>query len=108
MKSQLSSGKLKKRKFTLRRVVGESMLPTLQPGQLVAIGERSTLRVGDIVMILHDGMEKIKRVARLEPGRVYLLGDNPQASTDSRSFGWIGVEAVRGKVIWPRNNSRML
>jgi nickel-type superoxide dismutase maturation protease len=105
MKSQLSSGKLRKRRFKLRRVVGESMLPTLRPGQLVAIGERGTLRVGDIVMILHDDMEKIKRVARIESGRLYVLGDNPNASTDSRNFGWIGAELVVGKVIWPRQGA---
>jgi nickel-type superoxide dismutase maturation protease len=102
MTSQQYSGKQRKRKIKLRRVVGESMLPTLRPGQLVIVGERTTLRVGDIVMIFHDGIEKIKRVARLDAGRVYVLGDNPHASTDSREFGWIGAELVVGKVLWPR------
>lgn len=53
-------------------------------------------------MVNHDSLEKIKRIARSEHGRVYLLGDNPQASTDSRTFGWLGEEHIRGVLYWPR------
>ena len=71
---------------------------------------RRTPTVGDIVMISHDGLEKIKRIARQEHGRIYVLGDNPAASTDSRSFGWIGEEQVLGVLHWPkaRPNSKMV
>jgi phage repressor protein C with HTH and peptisase S24 domain len=80
------------------------MLPTLAAGQLVLFVARSA-QVGDIVMVRHDGLEKIKRIARLEHGRVYLLGDNPQASTDSRDFGWLGQETIRGVLYWPKQRS---
>jgi hypothetical protein len=59
-------------------------------------------KVGDIVMISHNGLEKIKRIARYEHGKVYLLGDNPASSTDSRSFGWLDEAEVRGVLYWPK------
>lgn len=78
------------------------MRPTFRPGQLVVVIPGCRLRVGDVVMIRHDGLEKIKRIARLDDARLYVLGDNPSASTDSRTFGWVGVESVVGKVVWPK------
>ena len=86
------------------------MLPTFRPGQLVvAAAPVRSVSVGDIVMIRHDGQEKIKRVAQLRAdNELYVLGDNPLASTDSRSFGWLPVTMVRAKIIWPRRISRRI
>jgi phage repressor protein C with HTH and peptisase S24 domain len=83
------------------------MQPTLRPGQVVVFSRLNKPTVGDIVMVSHDGLEKIKRIARQEHGRVYLLGDNPASSTDSRSFGWIGEEHVIGVLRWPKPRSQM-
>ena len=108
MKSARSLPKLNKPNITvpvrlqLRSIRGDSMLPTLRQGQLVLFASGRAAKVGDIVMVRHNGVEKIKRVARLEGGRVYLLGDNPDASTDSRHFGWLGIEVIRGVLLWPR------
>ena len=90
----------------VRRVSGKSMAPTLKPGRIV-IGQRGydatrRLKVGDIIIIKHDGLEKIKRVALLRDNEVYVLGDNSAASTDSRHFGWLPLSAVYALVVWPR------
>lgn len=87
----------------IRRVVGESMAPALKPGRLIiASGLRRGLHAGQVVVIRHKGMEKIKRIARMEHGELYVVGDNAAVSTDSRHFGWLPLAAVEGRVVWPR------
>jgi len=80
------------------------MLPTLRPRAIViATGRYKAVARGDMVIISHGGLEKIKRVSLIKADRVYVIGDNQQRSTDSRTFGWLHRSAVIAKVIWPRN-----
>lgn len=111
------------------QVQGESMLPTLQPGQYVLLAKRplpQNLRRGDIVVISdwagHGTI--VKRVYRKEgevvdatstpiyywgadqlkpfvvpQGCVYVLGDNLLRSEDSRVFGPVPVDHVVGTVV---------
>jgi nickel-type superoxide dismutase maturation protease len=89
--------------FLLRRVEGGSMLPLLREGTIViAWRPKKPLRSGDVVVVKHNGLEKIKRIADINVDKIYILGDNMPQSTDSRHFGWISAEAVQGKVIWPK------
>jgi hypothetical protein len=48
----------------------------------------------------------VKRVLRVDPdGRVWVEGDNPFASTDSRTLGPLPADAVSGRVLlrlWPK------
>lgn len=90
-----------KSSFLLRRVVGRSMLPTLNGGQLIVV-YCGRWRVGDVVLLRHNGLEKIKRVVQIDGARVFVVGDNEAQSTDSRHFGWLPRASVRGKVVWPR------
>jgi phage repressor protein C with HTH and peptisase S24 domain len=105
MKSLKFSGKPRKPSVLIRRVVGDSMTPTLRAGQIVIVSGRfAHLRPRDIVVIRHAGLEKIKRISQIDPLRgVFVVGDNLQASTDSRSFGWLDFDEIVGRVIWPRN-----
>lgn len=79
------------------------MLPALRSGQLV-IGWRPQrrLRPGQIVIINHQGLEKIKRITDIQGDRMFVQGDNVAASTDSRQFGMISTTAVLAILIWPR------
>lgn len=83
------------------------MLPTLQPGDYVLADTRAAPRVGALVVAARPdrpGLEVVKRVAAVEGGGLRLLGDNREASTDSREFGPAPWEAVRGVVrvrYWP-------
>lgn len=104
MKSLKFFGKPKKsrRWFVIRRVAGDSMLPTFRPGRIViGIGRFKVLRASDVVIVWHGGLEKIKRVAQINGDQLYLLGDNQKQSTDSRAFGWLHISAVQAKIIWP-------
>jgi nickel-type superoxide dismutase maturation protease len=104
MKSPKFSGKPKRPKLLLiRRVSGDSMLPTLRPGRLIIATPRyKNLRAGEVVVIRHGGLEKVKRIQEIRENRVYVAGDNQEHSTDSRSFGWLHISAAVAKVVWPR------
>jgi nickel-type superoxide dismutase maturation protease len=98
-------------------VEGVSMSPTLRPGDyLVAVRSR-TVRPGSLVVVEHPerpGYEMVKRVGGM-PGEwvadrilgsdeYWVTGDNPDGSTDSRTFGPVGGEAIKGQILfryWP-------
>jgi phage repressor protein C with HTH and peptisase S24 domain len=78
------------------------MAPTLVPGQLVVGRFTSDLHSGDVVIVVHNGLEKIKRIEKQQGDLLYLLGDNPAESTDSRNFGWVQASSIVAKVVWPK------
>jgi len=78
------------------------MAPTLRAGQLVVGRQTRELSPGDVVIVSHNGLEKIKRIEKQQGDLIYLLGDNPTVSTDSRTFGWVQAKTIIAKVIWPK------
>jgi len=96
----------------VRRVLvhGPSMAPALRDGdQLLAwMLPRPRPRAGAVVVAeLPDGRGLgVKRVVMVRPdGAVWLEGDNPFGSTDSRQFGPLPADSLRGRVLirlWPR------
>lgn len=77
------------------------MAPTLRAGQLVIGRQTRELHAGDVVIVSHNGIEKIKRIEQQQGDLIYLLGDNASASTDSRDFGWLPAKTIIAKVVWP-------
>lgn len=88
--------------WTLRRVEGQSMAPTLRHGQIIVVGNPSSIQVGTVVVISHNNIDKVKRVTQIKKDQIYITGDNIAQSTDSRSFGWIDRTAVVGTLVWPK------
>lgn len=79
------------------------MLPKFEDGKIViASGWFRALNPHDVIIIKHDGREKIKRVQHVDTDKLYVVGDNPAESSDSRQFGWVDSNCVLGKVLWPR------
>lgn len=104
MKYLKSSSKLKRPKLVcIRRVVGDSMLPTLVPNQVV-VGIRRFGKVipGKIYICSIDELEVIKRVGYLsKDNQAYLLGDNTRSSRDSRQYGLVAIDKLIFRVLWP-------
>lgn len=86
----------------LRRVVGDSMNPTLKDGQIVLCHSIRTFREGQVVVAFMNGREVVKRIKSIENGRIFLEGDNQDASTDSRTHGSVTDSKIEGVVVWPR------
>ena len=78
------------------------MEPALKPGNLVIGFGNRVARLGRVVIIQHQGYEKIKRVTAIEESGLRLVGDNRAASTDSRDFGLVPLDTVVAIVRWPR------
>ena len=90
-------------------VLGDSMRPGLLPGDWLLVDPRAFAsrppRPGDLVAAL-DPTESsrwlVKRVGAVAgDGRIELLGDSPEMSTDSRSFGLVDPGAIIGRP-WAR------
>jgi nickel-type superoxide dismutase maturation protease len=88
------------------RVRGTSMEPALPDGSLVLVDPAAYRSrppaAGDVVLARHPfvrDLRLIKRVAETRDGRVTLVGDRVDASTDSRDFGALRLDHVMGRVV---------
>ena len=98
-------------------VSGRSMSPTLEPGDFLLAVRRTRIDAGGLVVVQHPGRpgyEMVKRVGGLPGERVadhmlgadeyWVVGDDPSRSTDSRSFGPVGRDHIKGVIrlrYWP-------
>jgi signal peptidase I len=106
-------------------VRGDSMRPTLEPGDWAIAVATSSVGRGAVVVVEHPdrpGYEMVKRVVALPgdlapDGRVldadtfWVEGDAADASTDSRTFGPVDRSSVRGRVrlvYWPPYRRRLV
>jgi len=106
----VAAGALDLRVFVFDSVIvlGDSMQPTLHPNDRVLVSKRAYLHrtpeVGDIIVFTPPGEDPpnvvIKRVAAVGEGVVFVLGDNLPQSEDSRVYGPVPLDRVRGKVVW--------
>ena len=86
------------------------MAPALRDGDQVLAWTpgRSRPAVGDVVVAELPGGRGlgVKRVRLVHSdGSIWLEGDNPFGSTDSRQFGAVPAQALRGRIVvrlWPR------
>lgn len=103
-------------------IEGGSMAPTLAPGDWALTIPVRRPKVGDVVVVEHPGRpgyEMVKRLVAgpgdrvddrvLAPDGWWVEGDFATASTDSRQFGPVRRDGLKGKVVliyWPRDRRR--
>ncbi|HEX8639272.1 MAG TPA: nickel-type superoxide dismutase maturation protease [Pyrinomonadaceae bacterium] len=82
---------------------GKSMNPTLRDGEVVLVDREAKIEIGDIVVAKHpieQMSEVVKRVERInKQGDYFLVGDNLEDSNDSRHFGAVARNYIKGKVV---------
>jgi nickel-type superoxide dismutase maturation protease len=91
------------RQFERVEVFGLSMAPGLLPGDHVLVWNTTSVHRGDIVAASDPKQPErsvLKRVADVGDTGVFLLGDNPAHSTDSRQWGPVPITSVQGKAIY--------
>jgi len=103
-------GRLATRSFRRVEVVGGSMDPTFQAGDRLVVlsrpvGPPAWPTVGSMVAVADPrdaGRILVKRVASVDrsAGTLEVRGDNPAASTDSRTFGPVPRASVVGRVVY--------
>lgn len=89
------------------RIVGPSMEPALSNGDWWLVRRTRRLRPGDVVVLVHprrpDALiaKRLSRSESLDDGRAgwWVLGDNPEASEDSRHFGAVAAELIVGRAL---------
>lgn len=88
------------------------MLPSLSPGDWALAVAASRYRRGDVVVVEHParpGFEMVKRLVAvpgdlspdgrvLERDEFWIEGDQPESSTDSRSFGPVRRRHLKARV----------
>ncbi len=100
----------------LVEVAGSSMAPAVNPGDWLVATRGGAIHRGSVVVLgdPRGGRDLVKRVTGV-PGDVVdgrtlasaefmVVGDNHEASTDGRTFGPVGREAIEGVVrlrYWP-------
>ena len=89
------------------------MQPSLEPGDRVLVrrlGQTAAPSLGSVVATWHPQQSKlrlIKRLKSVEETGIWLLGDNPAESTDSRQWGAVPMKLLIGEVVsrLPRGKS---
>jgi len=88
------------------QIEGASMSPTYLPGERVSVLRKwRRIRVGDVVAFDDPRAATrllLKRCTARQGSQLWLEGDNPSHSTDSRDFGPVEASAVHWLVWSPR------
>jgi nickel-type superoxide dismutase maturation protease len=88
--------------LTRIRIAGPSMEPTLRNGEWWLVRRTSRVRAGDVVLMVHPRRPDALIVKRINGGDMtgwWVLGDNAEASEDSRQFGVVPDSCVIGRLI---------
>jgi phage repressor protein C with HTH and peptisase S24 domain len=81
------------------RVSGDSMQPAYKPGDTLIGTGWFRPEVGQVVIVKRASHVIIKRITRMSGELLWIEGDNPSSSTDSRMFGPVSRFELKAKII---------
>jgi signal peptidase I, bacterial type len=55
---------------------------------------------GRTIPLSEEQYQKLKQADRVPEGMIFALGDNMAESRDSRDYGFVSLDSIRGKVLW--------
>jgi len=98
----------------IARATGDSMTPTLQPGDALLIDRAHAdpptklrapgdTRPAQIYALVDDGHARVKRLELAAPGMLMLLSDNPAHAPELRP---VAAVSIIGKVVWWGHTNR--
>lgn len=103
--------------FKVIKVQGNSMSPTIKNNSYAIVDKYLhklfTIQKNQILLFLVDGHEVVKKIVgfpgenieiegkliSLENNEIFVLGENPKESIDSRSYGPLKTSQIIGKVV---------
>ena len=95
----------------LARVQGDSMQPSLWPGDMILIDTRANeppirsretrdQRRSPIYALIDNGEARVKRIERPKPDLMMLISDNPDYAPELRHGDEMKAVQIIGKVVW--------
>ena len=96
--------------FAFYHIPSESMMPTLQTGDIAVIDswayQVQPPQINDILIVKRsaNSMVLVKRLTKIRTRKnqteLFIEGDNQNRSVDSRRFGWVDDDYLIGKVVF--------
>ncbi len=83
-------------RYVIKRIAATENTPlvfTDKTGYSVLIGERD-------VPLTEEQYLKLKYAKKVPSGMFFALGDNMAESRDSRDYGFVSLDSIRGKALW--------
>lgn len=74
-------------------VEGDELVFCERPGYSVETG-------GSTISLSREQFAKLKDTARVPAGMIFAVGDNRGESRDSRDYGFVSIDSIRGKALW--------
>ncbi len=80
------------------------MIPSYSENDSVIVSSISYMFIkpkkGDVVLFERNNKFYVKRIKHIKGSEFFLVGDNEKDSLDSRKFGLINREQIKGKIIF--------
>jgi len=83
-------------RYVVKRCVATEGLPlvfSVENGYSILIGGRA-------VPLTEAQYQKLKSAKEVPEGMIFALGDNMAESRDSREYGFVSLDSIRGKILW--------